>query len=67
MFFEALHRYSSRADRVMMYPAEMLDPGRVDYLNDSRLLFKARDDYSVKLVPITIQHKDNDEGEYSGA
>ena len=51
----------------MMYPAEMLDPGRVDYLNDSRLLFKARDDYSVKLVPITIQHKDNDEGEYSGA
>ncbi|KAH6896772.1 nucleotide-diphospho-sugar transferase [Thelonectria olida] len=56
MFFEALHRLGSRADRVIMYPAPMLQPGETSP-SDALLLSKARDDYNVKLVPITIQHK----------
>lgn len=61
MFFEALHRLSSRADRVMMYPSRMFEPDD-DTSNDTHLLIKARDEYNVKLVPITIQHKDNADG-----
>lgn len=54
MFFEALHRIGSRADRVMMYPSTMLQSGD-DSSSDARLIFKARDEYNAKLVPITIQ------------
>lgn len=60
MFFEALHRLSSRADRIMMYPSEMLQPEKEsagDLSNDARLLLKARDEYKVNLVPITVQSK----------
>ncbi|KPM35530.1 Glucose N-acetyltransferase 1 [Neonectria ditissima] len=56
MFFEALHRLSSRADRVMMYPSSMLKSGD-DRSSDARLLIKAREDYNVKLVPIAVQHR----------
>lgn len=59
MFFEALDRLNSRADRVMMYPSRMLG---YDDSSDARLLKKARDSYSVKLVPITVQHKDHADG-----
>ncbi|KAK7423010.1 N-acetylglucosaminyltransferase [Neonectria punicea] len=55
MSFEALHRLSSRVDRVMMYPSEMLQSGD-DSSSDARLLIKARDEYSVKLVPIAVQY-----------
>ncbi|KAK7419959.1 N-acetylglucosaminyltransferase [Neonectria magnoliae] len=56
MFFEALHRLSSRADRVMMYPSGMLESDD-DHSSDARLLIKAREDYNVKLVPIAVQHR----------
>jgi hypothetical protein len=58
MFFEALHRLSSRADRVIMFPSSML-PSEDAKSRDARLLIKARDEYNVKLVPITLQHRDN--------
>lgn len=58
MFFEALHRLSSRADRVMMYPSRMLGSDDDDS-SDARLLIKARDEFKVKLIPITVQHRDN--------
>lgn len=61
MFFEALHRLSSRADRVMMYPSRMLESEEGS--PDARLLLKARDEYNVKLVPITVQHRNNADGE----
>ncbi|RGP65900.1 hypothetical protein FLONG3_9032 [Fusarium longipes] len=58
MFFEALDRLSSRADRVMMYPSNMIKTEN-DTSRDADLLIKARDEYNVKLIPITVQHKDN--------
>ncbi|KAL5590081.1 hypothetical protein FOVSG1_011948 [Fusarium oxysporum f. sp. vasinfectum] len=64
MFFEALHRLSSRADRVMMYPSRMLKSDDDDS-GDARLLIKARDRYNVKLVPIAVQHKDNSDATWA--
>ncbi|CZR39384.1 hypothetical protein FPRO06_03011 [Fusarium proliferatum] len=58
MLFESLHRFSSRADRVMMYPSHMFEANNGSSV-DTQLLIKARDEYRVKLVPITVQHKDN--------
>ncbi|KAI9147821.1 Glucose N-acetyltransferase 1 [Paramyrothecium foliicola] len=64
MFFEALHRYGSKADRVMMYPADLAN--REDVSSpDARLIAKARDQYSVKLVPIKLQRKDNVDAAWS--
>lgn len=56
MILEALHRLSSRADRVIMYRSEML---RLENAggSDARLLTKARDEYDAKLVPITVLHR----------
>ncbi|KAM0279164.1 hypothetical protein ACHAO9_011827 [Fusarium lateritium] len=54
MFFESLHRLSSRPDRVMMVPSGMLEPEMVNS-SDAYLINKARDEYNVKIVPITIQ------------
>ncbi|CZR41585.1 uncharacterized protein FPRO_11174 [Fusarium proliferatum ET1] len=54
MFFEALQRLGSQADRVMMVPASMLEPD-MENSSDGYLINKARDEYSVKIVPITIQ------------
>ncbi|KAK3291532.1 glycosyltransferase family 8 protein [Chaetomium fimeti] len=67
MLFERLHHLGSRADRVMMYPAQMFNPnaaaavpaaanGRTS--DDARLLMKARDEYGVKLVPIQVQRRE---------
>ncbi|PYH44750.1 nucleotide-diphospho-sugar transferase [Aspergillus saccharolyticus JOP 1030-1] len=56
MLFETLHRLGSRADRLIMYPAEFSTE------NDSvegKLLRKARDEYGVKLAPIEIQSRDS--------
>ncbi|KAI8672061.1 hypothetical protein NCS56_00668400 [Fusarium sp. Ph1] len=58
MFFESLHRLSSKADRVIMFPSKMLQSGDNDS-RDARLLLGAREKYNVKLVPINIQHRDN--------
>ncbi|KAF7552520.1 hypothetical protein G7Z17_g4256 [Cylindrodendrum hubeiense] len=57
MIFETLHRLGSKADRVMMYPFEMLDPKATESESEvGRLLIKSRDEYQVKLMPIEIQH-----------
>lgn len=63
MLLESLHRLESKADRVIMYPREMLPDPQVrpeDQPKDDegRLLVKARDQYGVKLIPIDLQHKD---------
>ncbi len=61
MLFEILHRLGSKADRLMMYPANMSpDPasGRIE----SRLLLKAQNEYNVKLLPIEIQHRSGGDG-----
>ncbi|KAF5023389.1 hypothetical protein F66182_4546 [Fusarium sp. NRRL 66182] len=62
MAFETLHRLDSRADRLMMYPSEMMSPD-ADSANTKaqQLLIKARDEYNVKLQPIQVQHKEGDD------
>ncbi|CAJ2512639.1 Uu.00g007580.m01.CDS01 [Anthostomella pinea] len=58
MIFETLFRLKSKADRVMMYPATMMDPAETNPTGeDARLLVKARDVYKVKLVPVSVQSK----------
>lgn len=59
MVFETLHRLGSRADRLMMYPAHMFpDPTATSATsNEGRLIIKARDEYNVKLAPITVQSR----------
>ncbi|KAL2784669.1 nucleotide-diphospho-sugar transferase [Aspergillus keveii] len=58
MIFEALHRLQSKAHRLLMYPSnysiDELDPTR-----ESWLLRRARDEYSVELVPIEVQRRDS--------
>lgn len=58
IMFQLLHRYDSKAERVLMYPSQY----RVDKSTDSFesvLLKKARDEYNVKLKPIEVQRTDN--------
>lgn len=64
MLFETLHRFgTSRADRVMMYPAHMVDPTAMTATtHDGRLLLQARDDFNVKLVPIAVQERHSADG-----
>ncbi|KAF4948000.1 hypothetical protein FGADI_9995 [Fusarium gaditjirri] len=59
MIFEALHRLGSKADRLLMYPQQMLDP-EAEYSSShgGKLLIRARDEYNVTLQPIEIQHRD---------
>ncbi|RYP91556.1 hypothetical protein DL770_002336 [Monosporascus sp. CRB-9-2] len=57
MIFETLHRLKSKADRVMLYPEDMMDPAETNpESEEARLLVKARDQYNVKLVPVAVQH-----------
>ncbi|PHH80807.1 hypothetical protein CDD80_6897 [Ophiocordyceps camponoti-rufipedis] len=67
MLFEILHRLSSKPHRVIMYPSDMMaDPLALEAdTDDGRLLIKARDRYRVRLVPISVQHKDTDEGTWA--
>ena len=54
MLFERLHSLGCKPDRLMMYPSGFpLD----DDSTESRLLKKARDEYSVKLKPINVQRR----------
>ena len=56
MIFETLHRLKSKADRVMMYPENFLDPVATTATTDEgKLLIKARNEYNVKLVPVAVQ------------
>lgn len=58
MIFETLHRLGSLADRVMMYPARMFDPAATEAkTGNAKLIMKARDEYNVKLMPITVQNR----------
>ena len=64
MMFEALHRLGAMADRVLMYPSNMLrDPlANAAKSADGELIIKARDLYGAKLAPIEIQHRYSGEG-----
>ncbi|KAJ8120592.1 hypothetical protein ONZ43_g2736 [Nemania bipapillata] len=58
MIFETLHRLKAKADRVMMYPDNMMDPTETSPTsNEAKLLVKARDQYGVKLVPVSVQRR----------
>ncbi|KAL6914568.1 hypothetical protein FSST1_012328 [Fusarium sambucinum] len=59
MIFEQLHRLGSKADRLLMYPKEMLEPDATySSKRGGQLLIRARDEYNVTLQPIEIQHRD---------
>ncbi|KAK4665322.1 hypothetical protein QC763_400920 [Podospora pseudopauciseta] len=65
MLFGQLHQHGSKADRVMMYPEGMFNlevseaagRGKGGKRHDIELLNKARDDFNVKLVPVSVQHR----------
>ncbi|KAL3461830.1 nucleotide-diphospho-sugar transferase [Aspergillus heterothallicus] len=54
MLFERLHRLTSKADRLMMYP-NTFSANEKDTSYESRLLRKARDEYGVELMPVKVQ------------
>lgn len=61
MIFETLFRLGSKADRVIMYPADMMDPNTTASevrTEEARLLVKARDMYNVKLQPVEVQRRE---------
>ncbi|TRX98106.1 hypothetical protein FHL15_000751 [Xylaria flabelliformis] len=58
MIFETLYRLKAKAERVMMYPDNMMSPTETNpQSNEAKLLVKARDQYGVKLVPVSIQRR----------
>ncbi|OTB01624.1 glycosyltransferase family 8 protein [Hypoxylon sp. CI-4A] len=58
MIFETLSRLGSKADRVMMYPENMMDPAEKNPTSEeAKLLVKAREEYKVKLVPVSVQRR----------
>ncbi|GAP86298.1 putative glucose N-acetyltransferase [Rosellinia necatrix] len=58
MIFETLYRLKAKADRVMMYPDTMMSPTETNPTShEAKLLAKARDQYGVKLVPISVQRR----------
>lgn len=58
MIFETLYRLKAKADLVMMYPDNMMTPTETNPTsNEARLLVKARDQYGVKLVPVSVQRR----------
>lgn len=63
MIFETLNRLGSKADRVMMYPEKMMDPAETNPTSEeAKLLAKARDQYKVKLVPVSVQRRAGGDG-----
>lgn len=63
MFFERLHVLKSQPQRVLMYPKTMLDDPEttVAESDNARMLIKARDQYAVQLLPISILTKNGSE------
>ncbi|KAK2627524.1 hypothetical protein QTJ16_003490 [Diplocarpon rosae] len=59
MIFEALHRLGSKADRLLLYPSDYSATDSISDTPERRLLLKARTEYGVKLVPITVQHEES--------
>lgn len=65
MIFETLSRLGSKADRVMMYPENMMDAGETNPTSEeAKLLAKARDEYKVKLVPVEIKRRAGGDGKH---
>ncbi len=63
MIFETLHRLKAKAERVMMYPDNMMSPTETNpQSNEAKLLVKARDLYGVKLVPVSVQRRSGGDG-----
>lgn len=63
MIFETLYRLKAKADRVMMYPENMMSPTETNPTsNEAKLLVKARDRYGVKLVPVSVQRRNGGDG-----
>ncbi|KAG5999445.1 hypothetical protein E4U43_002072 [Claviceps pusilla] len=62
MIFEALHRFGSRPDRLIMYPSTMMAANpSPDNSDDARLLTEARDEYNVRLRPVEVQYRSGSE------
>jgi hypothetical protein len=55
MVFEALHRYGSRADRVLFYPQDWDLVVSDDKDRTSQLLMLAKEEYNVRVVPVPIE------------
>ncbi|KAF2174004.1 glycosyltransferase family 8 protein [Zasmidium cellare ATCC 36951] len=58
MVFEALHRYKSKADRILLYPQEwdLEDDSEQD--RNSQLLIRAKKYWNVKLHPVALLDTD---------
>ncbi len=63
MLFDRLQRLGSQAKQVLMFPSSMLLED-IEESDNLRLLIKAQDEYNVELVPITVQHRTTNDGEY---
>jgi alpha-N-acetylglucosamine transferase len=63
MLFEILTRLQSKADRLLMYPSSF-SVDTEDDSTESKLLRKARDEYKVKLVPISVQSRSGGDCEF---
>lgn len=63
MIFEALKRFETKADLLMMYPQDWTLPaGTVENgTYEEGLLAKARDLYSVNMVPIRVKTFENED------
>jgi hypothetical protein len=55
MVFEALHRFGSRADRVLFYPEEWDLVVSDDEDRSSQLLLMAKEKYNVRVVPVAME------------
>lgn len=57
MIFESLVRLGAKAERLMLYPEEWNVENSTSI---GKLVAKARDEYGVRLEPITVQHVDGE-------
>lgn len=58
MLFDRLHKFGSRADRLLLYPRQYsLDEGEGNAAG--ALLRKARDIYGAILKPIEVEHRES--------
>ena len=61
MIFETLHYLESKADRVMLFPRSWHYANKTETSKHAELLRKAEAEYSVKLVPVDLQHGGGEE------
>ncbi|KAL1596464.1 U1 small nuclear ribonucleoprotein C [Paraconiothyrium brasiliense] len=62
MIFEALRRYTTKAELLMMYPQEWQIPVEINEGAEfeTKLLVKARDEYKVQMAPIQVKTFQNE-------